>query len=61
MNLHGWRQLAEWSLEHSELSESEKDVARAIFKRKWEQFCEDVIKTYGPHADTLPVPDISYD
>jgi adenosine deaminase CECR1 len=55
MTLHGWRQLAEWSIEFSCLSEPEKAQAMAIFRREWEGFCEWIDVTFGAHADSLPV------
>jgi adenosine deaminase CECR1 len=55
MNLHGWRQLAEWSIEYSLLKPEEKIKALAIFHLDWERFCEWIISKYGDHADTLDV------
>ena len=55
MTLHGWRQLAEWSIEFSCLLEPEKAQAMAIFRRNWEAFCEWTELEYGRHADSLAV------
>jgi adenosine deaminase CECR1 len=55
MTLHGWRQLAEWSIEFSCLSEPEKAQAMAIFGREWEAFCEWTEAQFGAHADGLAV------
>jgi adenosine deaminase CECR1 len=55
MTLHGWRQLAEWSIEFSCLSEPEKAQAMAIFRREWEVFCGWIETTFGAHADSLSV------
>jgi adenosine deaminase CECR1 len=55
MTLHGWRQLAEWSIEFSCLSEKEKMQAMAIFRRDWEAFCGWTETEYGRHADSLAV------
>lgn len=54
MTLHGWRQLVEWSIEHSCLSEEEQMKASGILARAWEEFCEWVVKEYGSYADGLP-------
>ncbi|KAK4546970.1 hypothetical protein LTR36_001702 [Oleoguttula mirabilis] len=54
MTIHGWKQLAEWSLEHSCLTEAELKQAMEIFGRDWEVFCQWVVETYGEYADGLP-------
>jgi adenosine deaminase CECR1 len=55
MTVHGWRQLAEWSIEFSCLSEQEKRHAMDIFRREWEAFCEWTAAEFGKHADGLIV------
>jgi adenosine deaminase CECR1 len=55
MNIHGWRQLAEWSIEYSCLSAAEKKKAKDIFKKQWEEFCQWIVKEYGEFADWLNV------
>jgi adenosine deaminase CECR1 len=55
MNIHGWRQLVEWSVEHSMLSLAQKSQAREILKREWEQFCLWIIGEYGSFADGLQI------
>lgn len=55
MNIHGWRQLAEWSIKHSMLSAEEKLWAYEILKREWETFCKWIIEEYGAFADTLDI------
>ena len=54
MTLHGWKQLVEWSIEHSCLTVDEIGRAKGILKREWEIFCEWVVTTYGDYADSLP-------
>ena len=54
MSVHGWKQLAQWSIQHSRLSEEERKQAMAIFERDWRDFCEWVVATYGEEADRLP-------
>jgi adenosine deaminase CECR1 len=56
MTLHGWRQLAEWSIEFSCLSDAEKAQAMFIFRREWQAFCEWTDAEFGAHADGLVVP-----
>jgi adenosine deaminase CECR1 len=53
MNIHGWRQLAEWSIEFSCLKDSEKDRAMSIFHKEWEDFCIWIDREFGQHADKL--------
>ncbi|KAF1990029.1 Metallo-dependent hydrolase [Aulographum hederae CBS 113979] len=53
MNLHGWKQLALWSLEYSCLGDREKAEAERIWRREFEAFCKWVVETYGKYADGL--------
>jgi adenosine deaminase CECR1 len=55
MNIHGWRQLAEWSIEHSCLNKEDKIQAMGIFKKEWEDFCQWIIKEYGGFAGSLEI------
>lgn len=55
MNIHGWRQLVQWSIDHSMLSPAQKSEAHEIMKRKWEAFCKWIIEEYGAFADTLDI------
>ena len=54
MTIHGWKQLAEWSIEHSCLEPEEQWRAREIFIRDFEMFCGWVVETYGEYANGLP-------
>ena len=54
MNIHGWKQLAEWSLKHSCLTPDQHEQAKQIFARDWEVFCQWVVDTYAEYTDTLP-------
>lgn len=39
MDLHGWRQLVEWSIEHASLeSEQERRALKALWQQKWDVF-----------------------
>ncbi|PWW76862.1 Metallo-dependent hydrolase [Tuber magnatum] len=47
MSLHGWRVLAEWSLEHSCMSPQEKSRALAEWNKKWGVFCQWIVNKFG--------------
>lgn len=53
MNIHGWKQLAEWSIEHSCLTEAERAQGLKIFCREFEAFCQWIVDTYGEYANGL--------
>jgi adenosine deaminase CECR1 len=53
MSIHGWKQLAEWSIEHSCLSTDEKAEGLRIYRQDWEAFCQWVVDTYGAEAASL--------
>jgi adenosine deaminase CECR1 len=55
MNIHGWRQLVEWSIEYSMLNDAEKSKARVILKIEWERFCQWIIKKYADFPDKLKI------
>lgn len=54
MNIHGWKQLAEWSLEHACLTTQELDRAKTIFHKHWEEFCSEVVSNFGEYVKGLP-------
>lgn len=51
MSLHGWRQLIEWSLDHSCMEPELQTRVRHDWERRWDTFCEWVIETYGHEAE----------
>ncbi|KAF2198465.1 cat eye syndrome critical region protein 1 [Delitschia confertaspora ATCC 74209] len=53
MTIHGWKQLALWSLKYSCLSKQEKTRAESIFMKEWEGFCAEVVTIYQDFADKL--------
>ena len=55
MSLHGWKQLALWSIKYSCLSDEEKDEATRIWRDDWEKFCDWIIETYDEYAASLKV------
>lgn len=48
MSLYGWKQLIEWSLQHSCLSKGEYDSIHAEWINKWDKFLDEVIAELGP-------------
>ncbi|KAK0629112.1 hypothetical protein B0T17DRAFT_486286 [Bombardia bombarda] len=46
MTLHGWRQLIEWSLDHSCLESDKRDEIYAAWVIMWDDFCKWIIDTY---------------
>lgn len=56
MTLYGWKQLIEWSLQHSCLSTEEYETIYGEWARKWDTFLDEVIVEFGSFADTtIPV------
>lgn len=53
MDIHGWKQLALWSIEHSCINLEEQNRAKTIFLKEWELFCLSVVEDFGSHADAL--------
>lgn len=47
MTLHGLRQLAEWSIEHSCLEDDRKAEVRRDWEAMWDSFCRWVVKEYA--------------
>ena len=56
MTLHGWRQLATWSIEYGYLSEDEKAKAFEYLANDWEIYCQWIIDTYRDDANSLDIP-----
>ncbi|KAK0708298.1 adenosine/AMP deaminase [Lasiosphaeris hirsuta] len=48
MTLHGWRQLIEWSLEHSCLEDDRRAKIRQEWETMWQNFCKWIVEEYGP-------------
>jgi len=57
MTLHGWRVLAEWSLEHSCMTPSEKSQVKKKWLESWDKFCQWIIDEYG--SKYLATPKLS--
>ncbi|KAF2453143.1 hypothetical protein BDY21DRAFT_141847 [Lineolata rhizophorae] len=55
MSVHGWRQLIEWSIQYSCLSDAQKVDGEKIFARDWKGFCQWVVDEYGAYADGLDI------
>ncbi|KAF4637969.1 hypothetical protein G7Y89_g121 [Cudoniella acicularis] len=48
MSLHGWKQLAKWSLEHSCMDPEQLTSVTEEWTRRWEEFCQWIVDEYGP-------------
>lgn len=46
MTLHGWRQLIEWSIEHSCTERDEKSKLMEEWQEMWDQFCNSIIDNF---------------
>ncbi|KAL1626864.1 hypothetical protein SLS56_006592 [Neofusicoccum ribis] len=55
MSVHGWRQLAEWSIKYSCIDEEQQEDGLRIFKERWEIFCQWIVEEYADYADTLEI------
>lgn len=55
MTLHGFRQLIEWSLEHSCLDDVSRTRIYAEWEVMWDTFCRWVVDEYGSLLDETPV------
>ncbi len=51
MSLHGWRQLIEWSIDHSCMEPEMKIQIRSDWEARWQDFCEWIIAQHGHDAD----------
>lgn len=51
MTLHGLRQLAEWSIEHSCLEPERRDKIHREWEEMWDAFVQWIIKEYGDLAE----------
>jgi len=47
MSLHGWRVLAEWSLEHSCMDAKERMKAIKFWRLRWGFFCQWIVEEFG--------------
>jgi adenosine deaminase CECR1 len=47
MTLHGWRQLIEWSIEHSCMEDKLKAEVLQSWEESWDVFCNWIVKEYG--------------
>lgn len=56
MNLHGWKQLAQWSIEHSCLTKEEIKRGKDIHAREWEKFCKWIVDEYAAEYENKGLP-----
>lgn len=55
MTIHGWKQLALWSIEHSCLSGEQIARAKSIHEREWKDFCKSVVEQFSEYdTDSNP-------
>jgi adenosine deaminase CECR1 len=47
MTLYGWKQLAEWSIEHSCMGSKLQSSVLAEWRKLWDAFCTWIVKEYG--------------
>lgn len=47
MNLHGWRQLIEWSIKHASLDSAERSKLEEVWGKLWDQFIKWILQTFG--------------
>jgi adenosine deaminase CECR1 len=47
MTLHGWKQLALWSIEHSCMDAEEQARVLTRWKQLWHEFCLWIIQEYS--------------
>ncbi|KAH8666603.1 hypothetical protein BX600DRAFT_435999 [Xylariales sp. PMI_506] len=55
MNLHGWRQLIEWSIEHASMSQAERQLLWDMWQGKWDAFIEWVNTEFAGLQQIVPV------
>jgi adenosine deaminase CECR1 len=48
MSLYSWKQLAKWSIQYSCLEVEEKKEGQDILDKSWKEFCQTVVREYGP-------------
>lgn len=48
MSLLGWKQLAKWSLEHSCMTNEERQNVGSEWDIRWGEFCQWILVEYGP-------------
>ncbi|EME49792.1 hypothetical protein DOTSEDRAFT_68550 [Dothistroma septosporum NZE10] len=53
MDIHGWKQLALWSIEHSCISPQQQARAKTIFMKEWQTFCLSVVEDFGSYASDM--------
>ena len=47
MTLHGWKQLALWSIEHSCMDTQERKEVLVNWLRLWDEFCRWIVQEYS--------------
>lgn len=52
MNLHGWRQLIEWSIQHASMDSEERSELKEVWKKLWTEFVDWIVTNFG---DVKPI------
>ncbi|CAN8098475.1 unnamed protein product [Discula destructiva] len=53
MTLYGWKQLIEWSLQHSCLSKEEYASIHETWLQKWDKFLDEILAEFGSKSNTF--------
>lgn len=56
MTLYGWKQLIEWSLQHSCLDKEEYTIIHGDWLQKWDKFLDEVIVEFGSEVVAVAAP-----
>jgi adenosine deaminase CECR1 len=54
MSLLGWKQLAQWSLEHSCMEPEERALITSDWERRWNEYCQWIVNNYSHLDDYKP-------
>ncbi|KAF5879502.1 putative adenosine amp deaminase protein [Botrytis fragariae] len=57
MSLHGWKQLAEWSLEYSCMDDEEKKDVTKEWTTRWRDYCQWIVDKYSWVNEWTPASD----
>ncbi|KAF7907483.1 uncharacterized protein EAF01_005069 [Botrytis porri] len=57
MSLHGWKQLAEWSLEYSCMNDEEKKNVTKEWTTRWRDYCQWIVDKYSWVNEWTPASD----
>jgi adenosine deaminase CECR1 len=58
MTLHGWRQLAEWSIDHSCMDDAHRARVKGQWRKLWDEFCRGVVLEHGALIEPNAAPTV---